>query len=324
MKNIFDFFKKHRKVITNIFTIVVVVLMIVYLYKNREVFESLEKLDLRYIFLIVLSQITTISLTAYLNHRIIRTLNKEISYKDSLLLQYANNFLNKIISEGGAVFRGYFLKTIYKLPYTKYISTIAGSYILTFLCYSIIGLFSLGYIFFSRGIVNYVVLLFFVLLFIGTVSLVIIKPKFKNKKNHRVLKWVSSILEGWKEIKSSKKNVLIFAGLILLILLVNIPQSILVYSALGENLGVFESLYMSSLSIMTTFINITPNSIGIREGVYMFSSEVIGLEPDIILLGSLINRGVTLITSFVLGGFSYLKLLPRLNGKDILKNRGNM
>lgn len=321
MKNVFEFLKKHKKVITNIFTFIVLLLMAFYLYKNREVFDALKKLDARYLVIIVISQVATTALNALLNHRIIKTLNRDISYKDSLLLQYANNFLNKIISEGGAVFRGYFLKEVYKLPYTKYISTIAGSYILSFLSYSIVGLVSLGYIYLTRGIINYLILAFFVLLLLGTLTFVIINPKFKNKKDLRVLRWIKSILEGWKEIKKNKKDVLTLTGLILLMLLVNVPQSVLIYSALGNNLGIFESLYMSSLSIMTTFINITPNSIGIREGIYMFSSEVIDLEPDIILLGSLITRAVTMITSFLLGGIAYLKLLPRLKGKNILGKR---
>ncbi len=319
MKNIFDFIKKHKKVITNIFTFIVLLLMAFYLYKNREVFDALKMLDFRYLVFIVISQVATISLNALLNQKIIKTLNRDIAYKDSLLLQYANNFLNKIVSEGGAVFRGYFLKEVYNLPYTKYISTIAGSYILTFLSYSIIGIVSLGYIYFSRGIINYLVLAFFVLLLLGTVTFIIINPKFKNKKDLRVLRWVTSILEGWKEIKRNKKDLFTFTGLILLILLVNVPQSVLIYSALGHNLGIFESLYTSSLGIMTTFVNITPNGIGIREGIYMFSSEVIGLDPDIILLGSLITRAVTMITSFLLGGIAYLKLLPRLKGKKVLQ-----
>jgi uncharacterized membrane protein YbhN (UPF0104 family) len=76
---------------------------------------------------------------------------------------------------------------------------------------------------------------------------------------------------------------------------------------------------MSSLGTITTFVNITPDSVGIREGVYMFSSDIIGLDSDIILLGSLIIRAIGLINTFVLGGISYLKLAPRLKEKNYLE-----
>lgn len=316
MKKVFRFLKKHKKFITNIFTIIVLILMVVYLYENRDVFASLKNLEIKYIVYIVLSQVGTVAVGAFLNQRIIKTLDKSILYKDAFNLQYANNFLNKIISEGGAVFRGYFLKEIYKLPYTKYISTIAGSYILSFLSYSIVGLISLGYIFIVRGKINYWILTFFIGLLIGTVVLILVNPCFKNKKNYRVLKWANSILDGWKIIKRDKNELLIFTGLIILMLVLHVPQAVFVYKGLGENMGVFESLYMSSVGIITTFINITPNSIGIKEGIYMFSSDVIGLNSDIILLGALITRAVSLISSFVLGGISYLKLNPRLKQKE--------
>jgi uncharacterized protein (TIRG00374 family) len=286
--------------------------MVVYLYENRDVFSSLKNLEIQYIVYIVLSQIGTVAVGALLNQRVIRTLNKDISYGDAFYLQYANNFLNKIISEGGAVFRGYFLKEIYKLPYTKYISTIAGSYILSFLNYSVMGLVSVGYIYFVKGKINYWVLVFFVGLLVGTGILILIHPRFENKKNYRVLKWVNSVLDGWEKIKGSKKELFVFTGLILLMLVLHVPQAVFVYRGLGESIGIFESLYMSSVGIITTFINITPNSIGIKEGIYMFSSDVIGLNSDIILLGALITRAVSLISSFIFGGISYLKLAPRL------------
>jgi uncharacterized membrane protein YbhN (UPF0104 family) len=65
---------------------------------------------------------------------------------------------------------------------------------------------------------------------------------------------------------------------------------------------------MTSIGIITTFVNITPDSIGIKEGVYMFSSQIIGLDSDIILLGSLIVRAIGLINTFIFGGLSYLIL----------------
>jgi uncharacterized membrane protein YbhN (UPF0104 family) len=77
---------------------------------------------------------------------------------------------------------------------------------------------------------------------------------------------------------------------------------------------------MSSISLVMTFVNITPDSVGIREGVYMFSSDIIDLNSDIILLGSLIIRAIGLINTFVIGGISYLKLASSLKEKDYLKN----
>ncbi len=317
MKKIIEFLKKHRKLLSNIFTILVIVLMIIYLYKNRLVFDSLKNLKVEYIVYIILSQVTTVAVTALLNQKIIQTLDRDISYSDAFHLQYANNFLNKIISEGGALFRGYYLKKTHKLPYTKYISTIAGSYILSFFFYSMMGLVSMAYLFFVKGKSNYWILIFFIALFFGTIILIWVNPRFKNKKNNRILGLINSILEGWVKIKENKKNLLVFSSLTLLLLLLHVPLSVFVYRGLGHSIGVFESLYMSCMGIITTFINVTPNGIGIKEGIYMFSSDIIGLNSEVLLLGSLISRAITLASSFILGGISYFKISSKLKKENI-------
>lgn len=309
-----DFIQKHKKKITNFFTVVILLLMSYYLYKNRGIFSSLKNLDLQYVIYIFLIQFLSVFLIALTNKKVIQILKQVIPLKEAFLLQYANSFLNKIVSEGGALFRGVFLKEVYKLPYTKYISTIAGLYVINFLTTAVIGLISLGYMYYTSSRISYLVLIFFVAIIVAMILLILVNPRFKNKKENRIFRWINSILDGWREIKRDKKNLFIFSFLAMAGLFLVSIQSIFVYRGLGYKLGLFESLYMSSLGMITTFVNITPDSIGIREGVYMFTSEIIGLDSDIILLGSLIIRAIGLINTFLIGGISYLKLAPRLKG----------
>jgi uncharacterized membrane protein YbhN (UPF0104 family) len=133
------------------------------------------------------------------------------------------------------------------------------------------------------------------------IILIFVNPRFKNSKKNRIINWFNSILEGWSMIKRDKKKLGIFVFLSIASLLLATLQSIFVYKGLGYTLGFFESMYMSSLGMITTFVNITPDSIGIREGVYMFTSETIGLDSD--------------INTFLIGGISYLKLTPKLKGE---------
>jgi uncharacterized membrane protein YbhN (UPF0104 family) len=311
---IFDFIKKHKKAITNIMTILVLVLMAYYLYKNRGVFVSLENLELQYIVYIFLLQIVSIFLIALTNKKVISLLDHEIPLKEAFLLQYANSFLNKVVSEGGALFRGIFLKEIYKLPYTKYISTIAGLYVVSFITNSLIGIISLTYIYLLHRRISYLVLFFFLIVIVCMLILLFIDPHFNNKKDRRVINWLNSILEGWNRIKRDKAKLVIFVFLSICSLVLVSFQAVLVYKGLGFQLGLFESLYMTSLGMITTFVNITPDSIGIKEAVYVFTSDVVGLNSDIILLGSLIIRAIGLINTFLIGGIAYLKLSPRLKG----------
>lgn len=317
MEGIVNFLKRHKNGITNVVTVIILFLMGYYLYRNREIFTSLRNLEIKYVVYILFLQIGVVSLTALVNKLVINILEVAITFKESLLLQYSNSFLNKLVSEGGAVFRGYFLKEVYKLPYTKYISTIAGFYVISFLSNSIIGLISLAYIYTVYNRINYLILAALVLLLLVMIFLLLINPHFNNKKENRILKLINSTLNGWGKIKKDKGRLVLFISIILLILFLTAMQSIFVYRGLGVDLGFFESLYMTSIGIITTFVNITPDSIGIKEGVYMFSSQIIGLDSDIILLGALIIRAIALINTFIIGGISYLKLSSRLKSNQI-------
>jgi uncharacterized protein (TIRG00374 family) len=319
MIKIYGFIKKHKKVITNIMTVIVLLLMVLYLYRNKDVFSSLRNLDFQYVIYISIIQIVAIFFMALTNKKVIAILGHNIPLKEAFLLQYANSFLNKILSEGGALFRGVFLKEIYNLPYTKYISTIAGLYVINFLTNSVLGLISLGYISNKYNRTSYLVLVFFIAIIVIMLVLVFINPVLKNKKDNRIIRWVNSILDGWSQIKKEKNKLFTFSLLAILSLFLVSLKIVFVYKGLGYDLGIFESLYMSSIAIITTFINITPDSIGITEGVYMFSSEIIGLNSDIILLGSLIIRAIGLINTFLIGGISYLRLAPRLKGGNPLE-----
>ncbi|MGI6484218.1 MAG: lysylphosphatidylglycerol synthase transmembrane domain-containing protein [Candidatus Dojkabacteria bacterium] len=311
MKNIFDSLKKHKRVIKYAFTLIVLVLMVYYLCKNRDILSLLEKLDFKYVIVIFFVQIVGVFLIAFTNREVISILRKEIPLMEAFMLQYVNSFLNRIISEAGAVYRGVFLKEVYKLPYTKYISTIASLYLINFLSYSVIGLLSLLYIYLHHHRISYIVLVLFFVVLITSIVIIVINPYLKNKKRNKLLTWIISILEGWKDIKREKGKLVILTLLSIGTLILATVQSVLVYKGLGFKIGFMETLYMSSLAAITTFVNITPDNLGLREGVYMFTSDVIGLDSDVILLGSLIIRAISLVNTFLIGGISYLILVPR-------------
>jgi len=309
--------KKHKKIIINIITVLVFLLIAIYLYKNKSVFQYLKNLNFSFVFLVIFTQIVTVLCTALLNKQIINISQKKVSYKECVLLQYTNNFLNKIITKGGTIFRGYYLKEMYGFAYSRYVSTLAGLYIISFLSYSFFGIVSLVIIYLKLHVYNISILLFFTVLFVVTLFLISTKAKVKLNRKKRILNLIGNLLDGWEEIKKNPKELLILLGITLILLLISILQTIVIYKGLGSDLGFIESMYMSTISIITIFINITPGGIGVKEGIYMFSSRLIGMNPDIIVLGSLIGRVIALIPSVLFGGISYLILTRKVKSKNL-------
>lgn len=302
--------KQLKKIVSAIITLVLLAWMGWLLYTNQEMFASLKHMKYSDILIIILLQPINVGLVALTNKLVIDHIGQNISFSDSFLLQYANNFLNKLVAEGGSVYRGGYLKTQYALPLSKYISSIAGVYIIGLLTNAVMGVFLLLIIYVTEKVFNIYVVVVFLVIMVGTLILIVIEPRL-NESNW-VFRKINQVLEGWNTIKSNKK--LLFHVFILSALgaFTSAVSTFIAYRGLAEEIQFVNSLLYSSISTMANFVNLTPGGLGVNEAVLVFSSEVIGISSGAVLLGALVLRALTLITSFVLGGISYLILNHRL------------
>jgi uncharacterized membrane protein YbhN (UPF0104 family) len=105
-----------RRIASIIVSFFILFLIIWYLVRNADVLSSLSNLRVDNIFIIALMQPLFVVLGGVINKLILDAVGYSVSLKDNILLQFVNNLLNKIFAEGGAVYRGGYLKTIYSLP----------------------------------------------------------------------------------------------------------------------------------------------------------------------------------------------------------------
>jgi len=303
--------KKDRKIWKIVTTLIVVFSLAYYLNKNSEIFQDINNLSIKDILLVSFLNILMIASYAILNKKMMDKIDKNVSYSDSFLMQYANNFLNKILPKGGTVFRGLYLKKRYRFPYSKFLATVGGLYIVTFVSYSMIGLISLLYIYLDTGIYNLLITFAFLGLLAGTLFIILFNPKL-NRERGKLFKAISEVLDGWKAIKRYPLDIFIFTLINLLVLLFNTLKIFFLYNSLGLEIDFIRGLYLSSISVITMFINITPDGIGVNEAIYAFSSDVINISPEGLVFGSMISRIITVLSSFLLGGISYIILLRRV------------
>lgn len=292
-----------KKAFSIILTIIVIIAMGIYLYNNRDIFENLKQLDPIIILVVACLQPIKIIITSTTNKLIIDSIDNKIPFWDAFMLQYVNKLLNKFVAESGAVFRGAYLKSQFSFPISKYLSSIGGSYIVGILTNSVFGILLSIIIYFQQKVFNLIIILIFIFFFMGSVLLLLIKPKINSNK-WMIIK-INRIIDGWVEIKSKPKLII---NLILLYFLGAIFSSLsifLIYRGLGSEINIINSFYYSSISTLATIVNLTPGGLGINEAVLMFSSDVIGLPSDLILLGALLFRAISLVTSSIGGSISY-------------------
>ena len=299
-----------KKIFSAVLTLVFLVLMGWFLYDNKEIFSSLKNLKIFDILVIALLQPVSVGIIALINKLVIDRIDQKISFMDSFLLQYANNFLNKIIAEGGSVYRGGYLKTQYSFPLSKFISSIGGVYIIGLMTNSIMGVLLLLIIYLTENVFNIYVFIVFLMIIVGTSFLIAIKPRFNG--NNWLFRKINQVLDGWNSIKSDKKLLFHVFVLSMLGAFISTVSVFIAYRGLDADIKFVNSLLYSSISAIANFINLTPGGLGVNEAVLIFSSEVIGISGDAVLLGALLLRAITLITSFALGGTSYVILNYRL------------
>ena len=58
-------------------------------------------------------------------------------------------------------------------------------------------------------------------------------------------------------------------------------------------------------------ISITPGNLGIKEGVTVLAGVLVGVQPDVALLASLIDRGAALVVTFGVGVVAVGPLVKR-------------
>jgi uncharacterized protein (TIRG00374 family) len=224
-------------------------------------------------------------------------------------------------ARGGAVIRSVYLKKNYNFPYSHFISTLYGYYILVFLINSFLALIALGANHFLNGIVSIPLYIFFGALFILMLILSLVKFPTKTKEiENRVIRkialFIKNIFNGWNMIANNKK--LLFY--LLLLSLGNYVFSLLLFWAefqiVGLETNILNLIMYTCLSGVSLLISITPGSLGIREAVFLISSKSIGLGQEEILQLAVVDRGSLVILLSILVLF-FTIFIRKFNLADI-------
>lgn len=315
--------RNNRKsnLISIVLTLVIFIALGKYLYDNREIFNSLQKLNMIDISILIILYFFFILALSYLNKVIIHKLDPRISTAEIVSLQFINNFLNKILPKGGVAFRAMYLKRHYQLSFSYFLATFTGLVVVNLVSQALISLGAMLVIYLKTGTYNLVIIFGFMAILFGSLFIIILKPTI-SANNNRILRSAARLVEGWKIIVNDPQDLAIFIFFSVLVLLLDALTLYVVFSALETPIQYSAALILSSLSLILSYINITPDGLGVREGVYIFISSIVALTQPQILLGSLVQRAISLIASLIFSGLGYVllkkikKSSPPLNSSD--------
>lgn len=303
---------KNKKLIIVILTIIILIAIVIYLYQNRTILENLAKIKVTLLPIIIALQIIGL----YLNGIFLKILAQpfKINLKEHFSLSIASSFFNLITPlRGGAGLRAIYMKKIHNLSYSHFLASLFGNYLIIFVTASALALIISGILFIKSRILNLPLTLTFLAIFITSIVFIFFPKTFK--KENFITQKINKVINGWKEILNHPK---IIPKLILITFLQFIVSALAIYFiflSLNQETTILKTLYLAAITVLAVFINITPGSLGITEGLYMVSSGVLGITPALSLMIALILRAINTITLFILGPIANYILLSNKASK---------
>jgi uncharacterized membrane protein YbhN (UPF0104 family) len=204
---------------------------------------------------------------------------------------------------GGLGFRAVYLKKKFDFPYSRFLSTLSGNYIIVLFVHSLVALMSLIWIHAAKGLYSLSLYIFLSVLFAFCLFLNLVRVKTTRLEIHSEFKLFNNLLaglkqavDGWNEILSRRSLVLklfliIFIGFVSVFL-----KSFIEFRYIASQTSVPSLLLYSALTNLSMFISITPAAIGIRESIFLLFQNLMNLSTADILNIAVIDRGVMFLT----------------------------
>lgn len=318
MKNLWKYIKV-------LITIAILIFFVYYFIENQEDFLLVLSTPVKYLIMIAIPFGILVLLDGVFIKVILKTFNQSISVLESFYvsnISYLGNYF--LPMRGGAVIRSVYLKKNFNFPYTYFVSTLYGFYIIVFLVNSFLGLVALLVIQFKYGVVSIPLYVFFGLLFLLMLLLSLFKfPTEKiNQGRYRivnkVLKIIKDIFNGWNIIISNKQLLISLILITIAKFVVSAFLFFIEFTALGIESNFVNVLLYNCLSGVSLLVSLTPGSLGVREGIFVITSDILGISNEQVMQLALLDRGMVVITLVVL--FIILYILQKVfKKKDELK-----
>jgi len=192
------------------------------------------------------------------------------------------------------------------LPYTKFLSTLAILYLLSFSTNAVIGLLALAILWLSFGITNSALTLFLAAcLALPAIFLILVRrlPRLPGK-------WSGSlnrVIEGWQIVAAHPGTLVALVGLSVLNASVTLLMIHFSFAAFGADMPLVKSLVASTLFLISAMIPITPAGMGIAEMMLVLSSQTLGIDGVTSIFSAGLNRSAVIAASLAMGPlFSYI------------------
>ena len=317
--------KKFLKYLKIFITVGILLYFVWYFYKNQEDFLLVLSTDRKYILALFFLNSLSFLLNGIFIKVILERFKKTITVGESFYISVISSLGNYFLPmRGGAVIRSVYLKKKFDFSYSHFVSTLYGNYIIVFLVNAFVALLSLIVIQLNTEVISYPLYIFFGALFVGMLILSTFEiPIYRIKDTklvfvNKIKKIITDILNGWNIIISDRKLLL---SLILLTFGNFIFMTIIFwieFLALNIETTLVSVILYNCISGVSLLVSLTPGSLGIREGLFIITSDILGISNSEVLQLALLDRSVIVISLVLLFTVFYIvRLSIKIKNKKV-------
>lgn len=294
--------RKKQSILRTLISVVISVAFAGYIYLHRHsMITAFKGIDVKYVALIVISQITAQFANAGLLKTSINSFVKNLKMTDAFKITLAAssiNFFTPVV--GGISAKAIYLKRKHQLSYALFTSVIYANYLISFMFSFLFG--ALGLILLHHGLNNravQVATLFFgggiilctgFMLFSHKLTHQLHRIKFKNNLLSGVIQKVLNVNEGWETIRDNKRVLINMSAWTALAMISTVLSYTFVMKSLNIHAAAGAILIFAALGNVSLLFNITPGNIGIRETIYASAYTITGINLQTVVAFSLLER----------------------------------
>ncbi|HOD35324.1 MAG TPA: lysylphosphatidylglycerol synthase transmembrane domain-containing protein [Syntrophales bacterium] len=294
----------------------VLILMAVFLYRERDALAALQGISFRFILLLICLQSAVLVVNGVALRIIAAKFSIHLKTREWLGLSFMTTLGNAIAPfSGGLIARAAYLKRRHGFSYTQFGTSLAASYLINFTMVSVSGLMVL--IALHRPFTYFRELTGLFLAALLILVCLMLTPFRELTWNNRLIHRINDAIRGWSDIRGDRALVSRLSFCALLNILLGGVMYQAAYRSYGLEVPFDLSLLVYLLASFSLLINLTPGNFGIQEVIVAISSGLFGVGAAYGVIVSLLLRLTGLLVAFTLGLlFSYL-LTRELNVKGV-------
>lgn len=283
-----SFFKEHKRSISFTVLIVAISLIGIFVSNNWDDFREISIKNYYSLVFISVALLFNQFATGKGMDTLLRPLGVSLGLKETIGLVSVTRLFNQVgPGRIGLAVRGAYLKKKYDFPYTQFGSSLAAINIIMYAIGSLMGVLAAFFVPLNREVTYFVIFLALILVLIC--FLFLFTPSISRKENN-ILKHIQRALDGWYAIRRDRKVLMNASLWTVLNILSQAAVIFFAFSSLGYEINLQFAIFISSLTVLSSLVAITPGGFGITEGIVVGASAALGIPGTIALAAAFVRR----------------------------------